>query len=59
MRLTRNQGKRMLKTASRWQHRGAWGEGLGCPVCNPRPWGKMRKQTAQNRAADRQMRGVE
>lgn len=58
MRLTRNQGKRMYKTATRGQRQDC-GEGLWCRICNPKAWGRMNKQTAQNRADDRQMRGVE
>lgn len=46
----------MLKTASREQHRHAGPEGLWCPVCNPKVYSTMRKQTAQNRAALEEIR---
>lgn len=54
--MARNQGQRMLKRAGRGQfalrHRAnIGGEGLGCPLCSPHPWGRANKREAQEQAA--------
>lgn len=53
-RMSRNQGKRMLKQAGRGQfswRRGNLGpEGLSCPICSPRPWGCANKREAKEHA---------
>ena len=54
-RMRRSQGARMEKTATRGQRslkkRGLGPEGLGCPICSPKPWGKCNHRESRERAA--------
>ena len=54
-RMRRNQGKRMVKVASREQmrlkRRGLGPEGLTCPICSPKQWGAANHREARERAA--------
>lgn len=63
MRTGRKHGKRMLKQAGRHQFshkkRGGGPEGIWCPICAHKIWGKMNKQDAQDKAAIRHMEGLE
>ncbi len=63
MRMARKHGARMLKTAGRAQHshkkRNIGPEGIWCPICAHKIWGKMNKQDAQDKAHMRHMNGLE
>jgi hypothetical protein len=53
--MSRNQGIRMMKTASREQWRRKRNnlgmEGLSCPICSPKPWTAANKRQQSERAA--------